>query len=135
MAQDENLARFADALREQGHPELADQAMSYASETGEGAQHVLPAKDVRHVTVRGVPLDIDAHRLRTWKCTELMARTQSESAPDGDRFLAGVELVTFLMGRDGLDRIVDYLGGPELAETDGVMGFVKEALEGLAPKA
>ncbi|MEE1045471.1 MAG: hypothetical protein U0L51_08295 [Olegusella sp.] len=101
MAQDENLARFADALREQGHPELADQAMSYASETGEGAQHVLPAKDVRHVTVRGVPLDIDAHRLRTWKCTELMARTQSESAPDGDRFLAGVELVTFLMGRDG----------------------------------
>lgn len=93
--------------------------------------------DVRHVVVRGIPLDVDVRRVRTWRGMELMAASQDPEASDERRLAAAVKFDRFVFGDAQMRAIVDALGGDEAADAADVSDVMREAMEQAAavPKA
>lgn len=139
MAQDENLVELAGRLAEAGHPEMAAQVLAYGTPKPEPAPEPEPAEepepDVRHVTVRGVDLDVDARALSSWDVTRCIARMQSDSTDEADKMVAAVELADLLFDKGAMGRIVGSLGGRGVAQTSDVVSFIGDVFAELAPKA
>lgn len=139
MAQDENLVKLAGMLAEAGHPEMAAQVLAPKAPEPEPSpapgQEAEPAADVRHVTVRGVDLDVDARALTSWDVTRCIARMQSDSTDEADKMVAAVDLADLIFDKGAMGRIVDSLGGRGVAQTSDVVSFIGDVFAELAPKA
>lgn len=96
-------------------------------------QEVEQPSERRAVEVDGLTVSIDARRLASWHAAELIARIEDDSVPDGQKMPALVELYKFVAG-DDFERILDHLGGPEVASYVEVVAFVSKVLEAVGSK-
>lgn len=69
--------------------ELADKM---ESDKDGGFEVVVPPRNIRHIEVDGIDLDIDARRLRDYRTMSLIAKVEG-----GDMF-AAIQLFDFLLG-------------------------------------
>lgn len=84
-----------------------ERAALAAALSGGGVEAPATAPYVRHVTVKGVELDVDMRRMKDYRTLSLIAKMEG-----GDQF-AGVQLFDFILGPDR-DRCID-----ELSDEDG----------------
>lgn len=75
-----------------------------------------------------VPVRVDINRLATWKAATLAAKLQDSRLSDGEKMPYLVEFAEYVLG-DGLDVIIEHLGGPEQATFHGVMAYITQIVE------